>query len=196
MSGQSTRRMRRCQTSGGVAGFPLESCRRTRAHLEMHTHAHSHTHVHTHTHIYPNLLINSEMLALKMNAKKTPQAESSKTHLLIFFLSKLYIPYWSTNSIRTQVTPPNPPRSAKEHVTRQREEEIERWEDSVAGGSWRINLRLKTTWPWALGRKTFSPPSFLFVRVLGAFPKACPHPFVSSERGDDLKVPNTVPGTE
>lgn len=42
-----------------------------------------HTHTHTRTHT-SNLSINSEMLAFKMNAKKTQQAESSKTPLLKF----------------------------------------------------------------------------------------------------------------
>ena len=35
--------------------------------------AHTHTHTHTHT-----LSINSEMLAFRLDAKKTQQAESSK----------------------------------------------------------------------------------------------------------------------
>lgn len=48
------------------------------------------TRTHAHAHTYPNLSINSEMLAFKRSAKKTQQAESSKTPLLNIVKTKLH----------------------------------------------------------------------------------------------------------
>jgi hypothetical protein len=70
MHGQNTRSLRRCQINSGMSGFPYEKLQEDTG-----TQGNVHTHTHTHT----NLSINSEMLAIKVDVKKTQQAECSKT---------------------------------------------------------------------------------------------------------------------
>lgn len=88
------------------------------------------------------------MLAFKINAKKTQQAESSKTLLLKFLKEVTHITYPIGPQILEGLRLPlQPSEECKGAHDKGEGKEVWRWEGTVGDGSLRTNLRLRATLP-------------------------------------------------
>lgn len=150
-------------------------------------HTRTHTRAHTHTHTHSTLPINSEMLAFKMKAKMTEQAERSKTLYLSVKKkgTQHHISYWSTKSLRTQRTPP-----PVQGVWRSTGGQGRRWRWRGGGGGFDSKHQTEGSLTSNLGRKSFLPPSALLFHCSG--PKGYLLP-PSPPGVECRKVPNLVP---